>query len=240
MNATPRLGELFTYFPHPEKRSLWIDDANQIPKLVQRDAPSDVGMNVAAGHGTITYNSHGWHDPDGHFYYLDSGQPSVTPQEPFFFRARQGDVLNLTFTNKIGFRKPQGPVCAADGSPVPQPALGQLERMYFDQNIPPSDNIVVGGRTPAECGLHVHLVKFDPICADGGEEPGGWGQTLYIRLHGSPTMYHSSYGEEYLDRVADRMTAAARHADAVWCIFDNTARGAATVNALGLLARLSS
>ena len=86
----------------------------------------------------------------------------------------------------------------------------------------------------------VGRVLADPICADGGEEPGGWGQTLYIRLHGSPTMYHSSYGEDYLDRVADRMTAAARHADAVWCIFDNTARGAATVNALGLLARLSS
>ena len=172
MNATPRLGELFTYFPHPEKRSLWMDDLNQKSKLVRRDARADVDMNVSVGHGKITYNSHGWHDPDGHFYYLDSGQTSVKPEEPFFFRARQGDVLNLTFTNKIGFRKPQGPGCAADRSPVPQPALGQLEQMYFDQNIPPSDNIVVGGKTPAECGLHVHLVKFDPICADGAAT--GW------------------------------------------------------------------
>jgi uncharacterized protein YecE (DUF72 family) len=86
----------------------------------------------------------------------------------------------------------------------------------------------------------VGRVLADPICAEGGEEPGGWGATLYIRLHGSPVMYHSSYDEAYLDRVAARMTAAAQEADAVWCIFDNTARGAATVNALDLLTRLSS
>lgn len=86
----------------------------------------------------------------------------------------------------------------------------------------------------------VGRVAADPICADGGDEPGGWLETLYLRLHGSPTMYHSSYDEAYLDRVAARMVAAAREADAVWCIFDNTARGAATVNSLELLSRLSS
>lgn len=84
----------------------------------------------------------------------------------------------------------------------------------------------------------VGRVLADPICAEGAEEPGGWDHTLYMRLHGSPTMYHSSYDEAYLDRVAARMVAALRHADAVWCIFDNTARGAATVNALALLSRL--
>ena len=93
----------------------------------------------------------------------------------------------------------------------------------------------------ADRRLHAHRVGrvlADPVCAQGAEEPGGWDQTLYMRLHGSPTMYHSSYDEWYLDRVAARMVAALRHADAVWCIFDNTARGAATVNALALLSRL--
>lgn len=175
MNRRPKPGELFTVFPHPTKRSLWVgsgDDCAQSDRVVRSTKRAQVDHDIAVGHGRIDYNSDGWHDPDGHFYYLDQGQPPPKPEEPLFFRANQGDVLNLTFTNKIGFRKPKGPQCAADGSPVPQPALGQLEYMYFDYNIPPADKIRVNGTTPAECGLHVHLVKFDPICADGAAT--GW------------------------------------------------------------------
>jgi uncharacterized protein YecE (DUF72 family) len=58
---------------------------------------------------------------------------------------------------------------------------------------------------------------------------------VYLRLHGSPRRYYSSYGPEYLDQVARDL---AMHADAgrtAWCIFDNTAEGAAVPNALSLL-----
>jgi len=61
---------------------------------------------------------------------------------------------------------------------------------------------------------------------------------LYIRLHGSPVIYHSTYSEDYLDRLAERMTRGAAAGRQVWCIFDNTASGAAVPNALSLLARL--
>lgn len=63
------------------------------------------------------------------------------------------------------------------------------------------------------------------------------GNTVYVRLHGAPVMYHSRYEEEMLDRLA---AALERHRQAgrqVWCIFDNTASGAAIPNALSLLAR---
>lgn len=52
---------------------------------------------------------------------------------------------------------------------------------------------------------------------------------VYARLHGSPRMYYSSYSDAYLDQVAAWITAR----DA-WCIFDNTASGAALPNALDL------
>jgi len=58
--------------------------------------------------------------------------------------------------------------------------------------------------------------------------------TVYFRLHGSPHVYHSRYDDELLARVAGecrRHLAAGRR---VWCIFDNTASGAAQPNALRL------
>lgn len=64
-------------------------------------------------------------------------------------------------------------------------------------------------------------------------EPGPYVPTtgsVYARLHGSPRMYYSSYDDAYLDSVA----AYIKGKDA-WCIFDNTASGAALPNALTLL-----
>ena len=58
----------------------------------------------------------------------------------------------------------------------------------------------------------------------------------YFRLHGSPVMYHSSYGDDYLAALAHQMRAMKGRP--VWCVFDNTARGAATINALELRRQL--
>jgi uncharacterized protein YecE (DUF72 family) len=55
----------------------------------------------------------------------------------------------------------------------------------------------------------------------------------YVRLHGSPRIYYSSYDEAYLSSVAKWL--AERDA---WCIFDNTASGAAIGNALQLRSAL--
>jgi uncharacterized protein YecE (DUF72 family) len=55
---------------------------------------------------------------------------------------------------------------------------------------------------------------------------------LYLRLHGSPKIYYSNYEPEDLARYADMLRQAP---DDSWCIFDNTASGAALVNALDML-----
>ncbi len=55
----------------------------------------------------------------------------------------------------------------------------------------------------------------------------------YVRLHGSPRIYYSSYDAAWLKSVADWL--AGRDG---WCIFDNTASGASILNALQLRAML--
>ncbi|MDB5796086.1 MAG: hypothetical protein JWR25_2465 [Noviherbaspirillum sp.] len=64
--------------------------------------------------------------------------------------------------------------------------------------------------------------------------------TVYIRLHGSPVIYRSVYSEEYLTRLHAEMTEMLGAGKHVWCIFDNTADGAAVPNALSLLRRFQT
>lgn len=56
----------------------------------------------------------------------------------------------------------------------------------------------------------------------------------YFRLHGSPEMYASSYSDDFLAALAQRLDEEMRLSHHVWCVFDNTMHGAATRNALAL------
>jgi uncharacterized protein YecE (DUF72 family) len=75
-------------------------------------------------------------------------------------------------------------------------------------------------------------VAADPPPAEGADRPGGWPGLVYIRLHGSPAKYRSSYADGRLERIAGQLEAAGD--EPAWCIFDNTASGAATADALKL------
>ncbi len=81
-------------------------------------------------------------------------------------------------------------------------------------------------------------VAADPPRAPGDGVPAGDPTLAYFRLHGSPRVYYSGYDQEALDAWAARMTAAAARAREVWCIFDNTAAGLATGDALAMQERL--
>jgi uncharacterized protein YecE (DUF72 family) len=78
----------------------------------------------------------------------------------------------------------------------------------------------------------VSRVAADPAPVPQAAEPRDWGGLVYYRLHGSPVMYESAYSQADLLRLRDRLERA-RPAPA-WCIFDNTALGAASENALAL------
>ena len=77
--------------------------------------------------------------------------------------------------------------------------------------------------------LHIARVAADPAVVSRAGEPGGWPGLRYYRLHGSPRMYYSAYPRDALDALAQRLA----HDDgSAWCIFDNTAEGAATHDAM--------
>lgn len=80
-------------------------------------------------------------------------------------------------------------------------------------------------------------VAADPARPAGVDVPGGDTSLVYLRLHGSPKVYWSAYGESRLTAIHDwlQLHGSGRP---TWCIFDNTASGAATGDALWLHARL--
>ncbi|AKJ28262.1 DUF72 domain-containing protein [Caldimonas brevitalea] len=102
----------------------------------------------------------------------------------------------------------------------------------------------------AERALQAHRVGrvgADPAKVPVAATPGGWlgedgsgaGAAVYHRWHGSPRTYWSSYSAEQLQAWRDALRAWPKSADC-WCIFDNTASGAAAENALALQGLLAS
>lgn len=85
----------------------------------------------------------------------------------------------------------------------------------------------------------VGRVLADPVVHEAGRVPGGFSGLVYVRLHGSPRMYYSAYDCAVLDALIARLKLAATPGADVWCIFDNTAEGAAVENALYTLQGLA-
>src|SRR5690348_6879773 len=76
-------------------------------------------------------------------------------------------------------------------------------------------------------------VAADPGIIPNAKDPGGWNGLVYFRLHGFPRKYYSAYDPEFLSSLSILMSRLSRDSH-VWCIFDNTASGAAMGNALEL------
>ena len=92
---------------------------------------------------------------------------------------------------------------------------------WFDQ---PADRLLAAHR--------IARVVADPAPDPRASQPGGWQGVAYWRLHGSPQTYVSAYQDPALAALARTLRlSGAREA---WCVFDNTARGAAAGNALRL------
>ena len=81
--------------------------------------------------------------------------------------------------------------------------------------------------------IGIGRVAADPAVVPAAAEPGGRPELAYYRLHGAPRKYFSAYEEAAIRRLACVLEKATGE---VWCIFDNTASGAAAGDALNLLA----
>jgi uncharacterized protein YecE (DUF72 family) len=74
--------------------------------------------------------------------------------------------------------------------------------------------------------FQIARVVADPPPVPEAAIPGGWDKLIYYRLHGSPRMYYSEYTKSFLSSTATTIASQQKTAE-VWCIFDNTASGAA-------------
>jgi uncharacterized protein YecE (DUF72 family) len=85
----------------------------------------------------------------------------------------------------------------------------------------------------------VARVAADPARVPAAALPGGFDGMVYIRLHGSPRVYYSAYEPAYLETVAAGIEQNVARGVRTWCIFDNTALGFATGDALSVQALLA-
>lgn len=80
--------------------------------------------------------------------------------------------------------------------------------------------------------LGIARAGADPAPVESAAAPGGWRGLTYLRLHGSPAMYRSAYGEHRLRAYAARL--ALPDDRPAWCMFDNTAASHALSDAMML------
>ncbi|MGY1695652.1 multicopper oxidase domain-containing protein [Geodermatophilus sp. SYSU D00814] len=167
-NDRPVPGELFTRNRLSKQQAeQWAED----PQF-GRNSSTQVCHDIVVARRRIDYNSHGWHDDDGHLYYLAAeGDPADRPGplEPLFFRAQHGQIVNLTLRNDT-------------------PEV--IPETEFDHAFPPCPALQWEG----ECAPHVHMVKFDPICADGASV--GWNYMSGAR-HGLKMVYRWWADQEF-------------------------------------------
>lgn len=86
--------------------------------------------------------------------------------------------------------------------------------------------------------LKVSRAAADPALVPVSAQPGGWLGVAYWRLHGSPAMYRSAYSDDALTQYAALVRRSSQRARTSWCMFDNTAASAATLDALALIEKL--
>ncbi len=108
----------------------------------------------------LTYNSAGWHDPHGHHYALTG------------IRVTQLDDSGAPLSSEDF----DPPAVRADGGVdafFPRANHGDVVELRLHNTVGTvgPDQFDFPGH-PVECGLHVHLVKFDVLAADGSAS--GW------------------------------------------------------------------
>jgi hypothetical protein len=130
----------------------WNRDARLPP-------PRKVSYDIEVRHGRIDYNVDGWFDPQGHHYRLIGVRVSE-PDKNGVYHIVQEHLFNQT----------------PSANPEPCfPRANHGDIVEWRQH-----NVLPGfvadqydfGQLPVECGLHVHLVKFDVLAADGSAT--GW------------------------------------------------------------------
>lgn len=133
--------------------------------------------------------------------------------------------------DKLGFVLVQLPPSLKLDSPLAQDFFLRL-RGYFDAAIACEARHASWFGAEATALLRQHRVTrvlADPVAGRTGPHVATT-EARYLRLHGSPKIYYSPYSDAAIAQVAEQLKTPG-----AWCIFDNTAAGAALPNALELV-----
>jgi hypothetical protein len=145
--ARPRSGALFVDLDGDAVA--WNDTAELPP-------PRIVSYDVEVARSDVAYNTQGWHDRHGHHYRITS--VTVTRLD------ENGDAAEVR----------EFPAPRHEVEPFfPRANHGDIVelRLHNELGTIPADHFDLA-TPPVECGLHVHLVKFDVLAADGSST--GW------------------------------------------------------------------
>ncbi|MGR7027209.1 multicopper oxidase domain-containing protein [Geodermatophilus sp. URMC 62] len=145
--ADPQPGALFVHLDGLARR--WNTAAGLPEQRI-------ISYDVTAVADRVEYNSRGWHDVRGHRYRLTGVQ-----------------VTTLGPDGKPAASTRCEPPAPRTEPFFPRANHGDVVELRFHNLLTayPADDFDLGA-LPVECGLHVHLVKFDVLAADGSAT--GW------------------------------------------------------------------
>lgn len=215
-------------------RDRFPEAASGLARYAGRFDGVEINTTFYRSHRASTYLR--WIDdtPDGFRFALKAPR-TITHERKL---ADSGDLLDAFLAEawllgpKLGPLLVQLPPSLALDEAVAAPFFTDL-RARFDGAVACEPRHATWFEPDADALLREHRiarVAADPARVPAAAAPGGWPELAYWRLHGSPRMYYSAYGEAYLAALAAHLQA--RGAAEAWCMFDNTTSGAAAEDAL--------
>jgi len=193
-------------------------------------------------HKTETYRKWAASVPDD-FRFAVKAPRTITHEGELRVQGEEALARFLQQTSALGEKRGpvllQVPPSLAFDKPTVLDFLSMLREMYQGPAVLEPRHLSWFGAEPDSIlrEFHVARVAADPALTPEAAQPAGWPELVYFRLHGSPRRYYSSYSGAFLSHLAEGLLKLSKHV-ATWCIFDNTASGAALGNALDLIARI--
>jgi uncharacterized protein YecE (DUF72 family) len=221
----------------------FADDGTHLQRYARVFCGAEINSSFHRPHGAATYTR--WATCTPPRFRFAVKVPRIITHDLKLRRARS--ALEQFLDESAGLRRRRGPLLVQ--LPPSLAFESRAARRFFDLLRSLYGGAVVCEPrhetwfSPAADALLVRLkiarVAADPAPAPGAGVPGGWKGIVYYRLHGAPRKYWSRYDEAYIATLAAALRAVPASADA-WCIFDNTASGAALENAWELRSLLSA
>jgi uncharacterized protein YecE (DUF72 family) len=240
--ASLRIGTAGWTLPR-EWREQFPGAGSHLERYAERFAGTEINSSFYRPHRRTTYARWGSSVPED-FRFAVKVPRAITHDQ----RLVAADVLLEVFLEearglgaRLGALLVQLPPSLSFDAGIAEEFFGTLRGQYAgDVACEPRHETWFGaGAERLLASFSVARVAADPARWPAAAVPGGWPDLVYLRLHGSPRMYYSAYTPEFLDATATLLRAHLARGARCWCVFDNTALGAAAGDALRLAARMA-